>query len=411
MPRQRDLLRRAVLPVLLPVAAGTLALVALQPLGWRGALALVGTAVAGIAAGRLWQRERTQAALREARQSPQLLAQMLDVWLWQTDAQHRLVRLQPPQGAPASAWAEGATGTEPLWERFDDDARTLRSRLEAQAPLDDLLATDRRARSPRRWRLRGLPRLDGEGRFAGHLGTASPLDDEARAASGEPAAAIDDYAAFGYTLSHDLRAPIRVIEGFARILKEDYAGALDRVAGDHLDRILSAAARMNAMIDAMLSLARLSTQPLARQPVDLSRLAGHVADDLRRADPERAAEFRIQPGLTAVGDPTLLRLALENLLGNAWKYTARAARAQIDFEQVDQDGRRVFVVRDNGAGFDMRFADRLFGVFQRLHAGSEFPGHGVGLASVRRIVARHGGEIWADAEVGRGARFCFTLGG
>ncbi len=412
MLRHRDIPPRAVLSVLLPVVAGGVALLALQPLGWRGALALLATAVAGIAAGALWQRERGRAALREARQPRQLLAQMLEVWLWQTDAQHRLVRLQPPQGAPATSWAAAAIGTEALWERFDDDARTLRSRLQAEAPLNDLVAVDLHDRGSRRWRLRGLPRQDGEGRFAGYLGTATPLDAAAEPAPAErtEAAPADDYAAFSYTISHDLRAPIRVIEGFARILKEDYAGALDRVANDHLDRVLSAAARMNAMIDAMLSLSRLSTQPLARQPVDLSRLAAHVADDLRRSDPERAAEIRIQPGLTAVGDPTLLRLALENLLGNAWKYSAKVARAQIGFEQVEQEGRRAFVVSDNGAGFDMRFADRLFGVFHRLHASSEFAGHGVGLASVRRIVQRHGGQIWAEAEVGRGARFYFTLG-
>ncbi len=410
MPRHRDLLPRVVFVSLLALATAALAMLALAPPDWRSALALLATAIAGVAAGAVWQRERAQAALREARQPPQLLARMLDVWLWQTDAQHRLVRLQPPQGAPAASWVEAAIGTEPLWERFDDDAGTLRSRLQAQAPLDDLAARGPEGRAPRRWRLRGLPYQDADGRFGGYLGTAAPLDD-AEPERGAVAAAADDYAAFGYTLSHDLRAPIRVIEGFARILKEDYAGTLDRIANDHLDRVLSAAARMNAMIDAMLSLSRLSSQPLARQPVDLSRLAGQVIDDLRRTDPERAAEVRIQPGLRAVGDPTLLRLALENLLGNAWKYSAKVARAQIGFEQVDQDGRQVFVVSDNGAGFDMRFVDRLFGVFQRLHAGSEFAGHGVGLASVRRIVARHGGEIWAEAEVGRGARFHFTLGG
>lgn len=224
-------------------------------------------------------------------------------------------------------------------------------------------------------------------------------------------AASDDTATLSYTVSHDLRAPIRVVEGFTRIVKEDYGAALDRVANDHLDRVLGAAARMNQMIDAMLTLARLSSQPLARQPVNLSQLAGFVVDDLRRSAPEREARIEIEPGLAATGDPTLLRLVLENLLGNAWKYSARRAQAHIVFGRETVDGRPAFVVRDNGAGFDMRSAERLFGLFQRLHSASEFSGTGVGLASVRRIVQRHGGEIWADGEPGRGAAFFFTLPG
>ncbi len=216
---------------------------------------------------------------------------------------------------------------------------------------------------------------------------------------------------FSMTVSHDLRAPIRVVEGFTRIVKEDYGQLLDRVGNDHLDRVLGAAARMNLMIDALLTLARLSTQPLARQPVNLSQLAQYVVEDLRRHAPERQADIEIEPNLTAHGDPTLLRLVLENLLGNAWKYTSRCARTQIALRTVMQGAQRSFEVRDNGAGFDMRSADRLFGLFQRLHSTNDFPGHGVGLASVRRIVQRHGGTIWAEAEVGRGAVFHFTLPG
>jgi len=165
------------------------------------------------------------------------------------------------------------------------------------------------------------------------------------------------------------------------------------------------------MIDALLTLARLSSQPLARQPVNLSQLAGYVVDDLKRGSPEREADVEIEAGLLTQGDPTLLRLVLENLIGNAWKYSARSPRAHISLTTTSHGGRVAYVVRDNGAGFDMRSAERLFGLFQRLHSASEFPGHGVGLASVRRIVRRHGGEIWAEAEPGRGAAFYFTLAG
>jgi len=260
----------------------------------------------------------------------------------------------------------------------------------------------------------------------------------------EPAMAQAQQAAqaesesFAYTVSHDLRAPIRVIEGFTRIVREDYGQALDRIGNDHLDRVLGAAARMNSMIDALLALARLSSQPLTRQRVDLSRMAQYVLDDLLKHTPQRQVETRVMPGLEVDGDPTLMRLVLENLLGNAWKYSSRRDVAHIEFgaeyrpkaaasqrpppegnalpwdgpaaTPLVQESQRVFYVSDDGAGFDMRFAERLFGAFQRLHSASEFQGTGVGLASVRRIVRRHGGEIWAEAEVDRGATFYFTLG-
>jgi light-regulated signal transduction histidine kinase (bacteriophytochrome) len=225
----------------------------------------------------------------------------------------------------------------------------------------------------------------------------------------------DEQASFSYTVSHDLRAPIRVVEGFTKIVKEDYGRVMDRIGNDHLDRVLAAAARMNSMIDALLALSQLSTQPLAQQPVNLSQLASFVADDLRRQYPERAVTLQIEPGLLAHGDPTLLRMVLENLIGNAWKYTGKSAQPMVVFERGEpaphstSGAVHTFTVRDNGAGFDMRFSDRLFGVFQRLHSVNDFPGTGVGLASVRRIVRRHGGEIWADAEVDKGAAFHFSL--
>ena len=213
---------------------------------------------------------------------------------------------------------------------------------------------------------------------------------------------------FGALVSHDLRAPIRVVEGFTRIVKEDYAAVLDRIGVDHLDRVLGAAARMNHMIDALIDLSKLSSQPIARVPVDLSQLAGYIVADLRRLSPEHEVRVEIEPGLVAIGDPTLLRMVLENLLGNAWKYTANAKAPRIAFTS-HADEADTFTVRDNGAGFDMRYVDRLFGAFQRLHSASEFPGTGIGLASVRRIVRRHGGEVRAEGAPDRGASFHFSL--
>ena len=230
----------------------------------------------------------------------------------------------------------------------------------------------------------------------------------AAADAGAAAETEADHESFGYIVSHDLRAPIRVVDGFTRIVKEDYGAVLDKVGHDHLDRILGAAARMNSMIDALLGLSRLSSQPIARVPVNLSQIAGFVVDELRRQQPEREVEVEIEPALMASGDPTLLRMMLENLIGNAWKYSANARPARIGLRRKDGEA-TTFTVHDNGAGFDMRFADRLFGVFQRLHSASEFPGTGIGLASVRRIVRRHRGEVWAESEPVHGARFHFSL--
>ena len=412
-------------PLALAAAAVVAALLATHTAlpGLMAALALLLTAAACTAAGALWHRQKVAARLADARMQHHLLLQLTEAWVWQTDRDHHLVRWQPPQGAPASSWAAGGTMGQLLWERCEDPQGALAQRLQAHAAVPETLV--RQAGGERCWHLRGLPRFDHHGHFAGHIGMARPVQAEAPAPPAVPEAVgpaqlaearqqaellAAEQAAFAYTVSHDLRSPIRVIDGFGRILKEDYGKALDRIGNDHLDRMVAAAARMNQMIDSLLALSKLSTQPLVRQPVPLSQLARYVVDDLQRSAPERAVTVRIQPGLAAHGDPTLLRMVLDNLLGNAWKYTAKRADAQIDFEQAAQDGRPVFMVSDNGAGFDMRFADRLFGVFQRLHSSSEFQGTGVGLASVRRIVRRHGGDIWAEAEVGRGAKFYFTLG-
>ena len=477
--------------------------------------------------------------LRESRQQAQVLTQLQTDWLWQTDAQHHLVRWQASTGAPASSWAGTAVNgavTQRLWERFeplagaDGISQDVRARAEPGHSFERLRVVDAQGR---RWELRAQAMTDAAGRFAGFLGAARALDEappatadasgtalaapgasatacatdwlqalpgpawllsedtgastrltdfndaaaqmmggsEARgqlwraceerlpeelrqalaqpdlqsgsacgawwlcltalphgggtllslwpqgAAETVPAAlamqaaeqARADQASFSYTVSHDLRAPLRVVEGFTRILKEDYGRLLDRAGNDHLDRVLGASARMHSMIDSLLALSHLSSQALRHETVDLSLLAGQVVEELRRASPAREVEVEVQPGLRVQGDPTLLRMVLENLLGNAWKYSGKREHAVIRFEAEQRQGERVFAVSDNGAGFDMRFADRLFGVFQRLHSASDFQGTGVGLASARRIVRRHGGDIWAESEVGQGARFYFTL--
>ena len=231
-----------------------------------------------------------------------------------------------------------------------------------------------------------------------------------QAAPARPGVA-EEISAFHYTITHDLRAPLRVIEGFAKILKEDYGRQFDRIGNDHIDRIQGAAQRMNGMLESMLSLARISQHELAKEPVNLSQMALAIAKELQQQAPGRRAEFSIEPELLVVGDPTLLRQLMENLLSNAWKYSAHREVAHIALTRRADGGQLTYIVSDDGAGFDMKAASRLFGLFQRLHSASKFAGHGVGLASVQRIVHRHGGRIWAESEPDQGARFLFTLDG
>jgi signal transduction histidine kinase len=222
-------------------------------------------------------------------------------------------------------------------------------------------------------------------------------------------AANRELESFCYAVSHDLRAPLRGIAGFTRLLAESQSGAFDATGRDYLGRVLAATDRMNELIDDLLDLSRVSRESLRRERVDLSALAREIVADLREIAPERRAEFCIADGLVADADPRLLRILLENLLGNAWKFTSRKPLARIELARAREGEEDVFTVRDNGAGFDMRYAHKLFGPFQRLHARGEFPGTGIGLATVQRIVHRHGGRIWADGEEGAGAAFHFTL--
>jgi len=217
--------------------------------------------------------------------------------------------------------------------------------------------------------------------------------------------------AFSYSVSHDLRAPLRGMDGFSQALLEDYADKLDEEGKDYLRRVRGAAQRMATLIDDMLCLSQVTRSQLQHEMVDLSALAQSVAVELVRAHPDRAVRFSAETGIVAQGDPGLLRVALENLLGNAWKFTEGRPDSVVEFGTMNLDGEVVYFVRDNGAGFDMAFADRLFAPFQRLHPESAFPGTGIGLATVQRIVRRHGGRIWADSAPGAGATFFLILGG
>jgi len=214
---------------------------------------------------------------------------------------------------------------------------------------------------------------------------------------------------FSYAVSHDLRAPLRSIDGFSRILLEDYADKLDDEGKEHLQRVRTASQRMGHLIDDLLKLSHVTRLEMRRSPVNLSAVARDIADDLQRAEPERRVHWSLARDLSAQGDPHLVRAVLENLLGNAWKFTRDRTDARIELGLAEHGGAPAFFVRDNGAGFDLAFADKLFSPFHRLHSVTEFPGNGIGLATVQRIIRRHGGRVWAESELNRGATFWFTL--
>ncbi|MBR7831189.1 PAS domain-containing protein [Actinospica sp. MGRD01-02] len=238
------------------------------------------------------------------------------------------------------------------------------------------------------------------------------LESRVRERTAELEASTRELDAFAYSVSHDLRAPLRAVAGFSELILEDYGSALDATGRDYLSRVVAATTRMSRLIDDLLTLSRATRAELSWRPVDLSAMAQRILADLRSAegDPERPVELIVEDGLHATGDPALLELVLQNLISNAWKFTAKQDKAliHVGVERL-ADGGCAFFVRDTGAGFDMRYADKLFVPFQRLHSVDDFAGTGIGLAIVGRIINRHGGRIWAEGHPERGAVFRFVL--
>jgi PAS domain S-box-containing protein len=271
------------------------------------------------------------------------------------------------------------------------------------------------------------PMFDEHGRYTGSLGMVTDIsrrreaEEQVRQLNAELERRIAERTAqlefsnrelesFAYSVAHDLRSPLRSIASFSDALVEDCAAQLDDTGKDYLRRITGGARRMSELIDGILALSRVNSTELRARECNLSAMAHAVLEQLQEQQPERQVKVRIQEGLVAQGDPHLLRAVLENLLGNAWKFTREKPVAEIEFSATqDQAGRHTYVVRDNGAGFDMAYRDKLFGVFQRLHTQREFEGTGIGLATVQRILRRHGGRVWGEGQPGRGASFFFTL--
>jgi light-regulated signal transduction histidine kinase (bacteriophytochrome) len=235
------------------------------------------------------------------------------------------------------------------------------------------------------------------------------LEDRVRQRTQELEQSNRELEAFSYSVSHDLRGPLRAISGFTGLLRDRHYETIDVESRRYIDRILAGTQRMSSLIDDLLELGRVTRVEIRRELVDLSELARAIVAHLCERAPERVAAVTIEPRMKVWGDLRLMEIVLDNLLSNAWKFTAGRPVAEIRFGAVREAGQPTFFVRDNGVGFDPRYAANLFGVFQRLHAASEFPGTGVGLATVQRIVQRHGGRIWAEAEADRGATFYFTI--
>ncbi len=235
------------------------------------------------------------------------------------------------------------------------------------------------------------------------------LEERVEARTEQLNASNKELEAFSYSISHDLRSPLRTIDGFSQVLLEDYHESLNKQGQDYLSRMRAGVQRMAQQIDNILKLSRVSRGEMKNEELDLTDLANKVVAELKIMEPERVVDVNIQSGLKDIGDPRLLQAVLDNLIGNAWKYTSKKKKASIEFGLKEANGKSVYFISDNGAGFDMAHSDKLFGTFQRLHTESEFPGTGIGLATVQRIIRRHGGNVWAESEVEKGASFFFTL--
>jgi PAS domain S-box-containing protein len=365
------------------------------------------------------ERKLTEQTLRDGARQFRELADSMPQIVWEADPDGHFDyynrRWYEFTGRP-----EGVTGDESWTDVVHpDDQKECLERWHSATKSGDAYEIEYRLKERTgayQWFLRrALPVRDPAGRITRWYGTCTNIDsvkhteDVLRRANIETDASNRELESFSYSVAHDLRSPLRSIDGFSQAILEDNADQLDAQGKENLARVRTAAQRMGHLIDGLLSLSRVSRAELRREHVNLTRVARAIGGRLQEADEQRDVELVVQEGLMVEGDANLLVAVMENLLGNAWKFTGRQPKARIEVGLTRKDGQSAYFVRDNGAGFDMAYAGKLFGAFQRLHGVAEFPGTGIGLATVQRIVRRHGGQVWAEGEDGRGATFFFTL--
>ncbi len=373
--------------------------------------------------------------LRQSEARFRSLTEMSSDFYWESDVEHRLTRRGSADKPSTAIGFQGqAQFGLRLWEvpylsPNEGGWQAHRRLLDAHLPFREFevsrLGVDG---SVRHILVSGDPVFDASGAFAGYLGVGTDiterrnhqqdlqrlnasLEERVRDRTRALEVANKGLESFSYSVSHDLRAPLRAINGFSQLLAQQCAPGLNDECRSYVARIRAGSEKMGQLIEDLLQLSRLSRQPMQKSDIDFSAVVRELAEELKAGDPARRVEWTIAPGVRVEGDAGLLRVVLQNLVGNAWKYSAGRELARIEFGAATQHKRLVYFVRDNGAGFDMTYADKLFTAFQRLHSALEFPGSGIGLATVARIVHRHGGEVWAESKVDAGATFYFTLPG